>query len=167
MRGLRRSRATLVARNLSRLPKEQVIALILEDEKTIGRAIRWSKGGRKDYTRCSLPIHCKTWPSLRLYLALTALTHGYPRKSNFTLLLNGERILSLDVEPKRGHTNPMGTRVHGTHWHCWPCDTAERDDRVLPHQQWFADFLKRARIEFTGRYRVPPTRSPDQAMFQW
>lgn len=72
------------------------------------------------------------------------------------MLLFGERIFALDVNPARTHNNRTGVIVSGTHWTTWPCDIAELDKRDLMHQQWFGMFLERAKISFLGKYERPP-----------
>jgi hypothetical protein len=88
---------------------------------------------------------------------MTAQRKHLPQKASFTLLLGDVRIFSLDVEPRRWHKNrrTLGT-VGVTHWHTWPCEEAEPDNRTMSHKEWFWEFLQRSKTSFTGRYRKPP-----------
>ena len=79
-------------------------------------------------------------------------------KSSFVMLW-GERVFSLDVNPGLTHTNKVdGSRtvIRDTHWQRWPCKVAEPDTRILEHQQWFNQFLQAANISFFGKYQHPP-----------
>ncbi len=87
---------------------------------------------------------------------MTAHVRKLPRKCSFMLLF-GERIYSLDVNPGRFHNNKTGkSAVATTHWSGWPCDIAEPDPRDQMHVQWFNEFLGRTNISFFGKYERPP-----------
>lgn len=158
MGGLRRSpeSSRLVQRPIS--PEiDSLIAAILAAEKRIIGVIGWKINGRADYSVSSLRVVCSREPKAVLRLVMTAQRRNLPQKASFTLLLGSLRIFSLDVEPRRCHKNrtTLGT-VGVTHWHTWPCDEAEPDNRTMPHKEWFWEFLQRSRTTFTGRYRKPP-----------
>ena len=73
------------------------------------------------------------------------------------MLIYGERILALDVNPARTHNNKLGApSVATTHWTKWPCEVVEPDMRDQLHVQWFNEFLTRAGISFLGKYERPP-----------
>lgn len=73
------------------------------------------------------------------------------------MLLFGERIFALDVNPARTHNNRAASKVVAvTHWQRWPCDVAEPDPRDQEHVRWFGEFLSRANISFFGKYERPP-----------
>lgn len=158
MGGLRRSRESLrLALPPSSPEIDSLIEAILDAEKEIIGNIGWKIAHRRDYSICNLKVVCPAAPRAILRLALGTQRTNLPQKSSFTLLFGGQRIFSLDVEPRRSHRNTLTLgSVKGTHWHRWPCSEAEADDRTFTHQQWFEEFRKRARITFTGRYRKPP-----------
>lgn len=72
------------------------------------------------------------------------------------MLIYGQRIFALDVNPARTHNNQTGEIVRVTHWTTWPCDVAEADLRDQVHVRWFGEFLERANISFLGKYERPP-----------
>lgn len=95
---------------------------------------------------------------------MTAHVRRLPRKAGF-LLVYGERIFALDVNPGRAHNNRTARRVvTETHWTTWPCDSADEDSRDLMHVQWFHEFLSRANIQFFGTYERPPYMSEQLSM---
>jgi hypothetical protein len=158
MGGLRRSpeSSRLVQRPV---PPEidSLIGTLLAADKRITDSIGWKSNGRADYSASTLRVVCPSEPKAVLRLVMTAQRWNLPQKASFTFLLGNLRIFSLDVEPRRCHKNrrTLGT-VGVTHWHTWPCDEAEPDDRIMTHKEWFWEFLQRSRTTFTGRYRKPP-----------
>lgn len=158
MGGLRRSRES------SRLPLpppsselDSLIEAILAADKEIIGNVGWKVAHRRDYTVANLKVICPSYPRAILRLALTTQRRNLPQKASFTLLFGGQRIFSLDVEPRRSHKNTLTLgSVKDTHWHRWPCSEAELDERTLTHRQWFDEFNVRCRLLFEGRYRKPP-----------
>lgn len=145
---------------------ETLIVGIITAEKRIEGNIHWRSSNRADYASARLRVVCADYPRARLRLVFTVQRTRLPQKATFSLLLGGQRIFSLDVEPRRCHKNrrTLGS-VGVTHWHRWPCDEAEPDDRVMTHQEWFGEFLRRSNSVFTGRYRKPPYEPEQLRMF--
>lgn len=144
---------------------DSLIGAILSADKRIIGSVSWKSVNRADYSTASLRVVCPSHPKAVLRLVLTVQRRHLPQKAVFALLLGGERIISLDVEPRRWHKNrrTLGS-VGVTHWHTWPCDQAEPDNRKMAHRAWFVEFLRRSNMSFTGRYRKPPYE-PEQLRF--
>lgn len=136
---------------------DSLIQSILEAEKHITDSVGWKSVGRADYSSSTLRVVCPTEPKAVLRLVMTAERRHLPQKAGFTLLLGNYRIFSLDANPRRCHKNrkTLGT-VGVTHWHTWPCEDAEPDNRAMSHREWFWEFLQRSNTTFKGRYRKPP-----------
>jgi hypothetical protein len=158
MGGLRNApESRRIVERLVPLEIDSLIATILAAEKRITDSVGWKSIGRADYSSSTLRVVCPPEPKAVLRLVMTVERRHLPQKSSFNLLLGDKRIFSLDVNPRRCHTNrrTLGT-VGVTHWHTWPCEEAEPDDRAMSHKEWFWEFLQRSKTAFTGRYRKPP-----------
>ena len=86
-------------------------------------------------------------------MVLTAHARRTPPKYSFTLLLGNVRVFALDVNPARVHINMVAGKkisVGTTHWHTWPCDIADEDNRNLSHRQWLNEFCHRCKILTAG-----------------
>ena len=139
----------------------QFVTQVLETPKIIQDSMRWSDKGHPDHVHCNMPVFAPEKPQFRLRLTMTAHVRRLPRKCSF-LLIMGERIFALDVNPGMIHNNKQaGEKVDATHWTTWPCEVVEPDNRDMVHQQWFGRFLERANINFYGMYERPPYL-PDQ-----
>jgi hypothetical protein len=131
---------------------------VLQSPKEITDSVEWSDKGHQDYVVSKLPVFAPGLPGFKLRLDLQVHVRRLPMKSSFVLIW-GERIFSLDVNPGLTHTNKVdGSRtiITGTHWHRWPCKVAQPDPRDFEHQQWFNLFLQNANVSFRGRYQHPP-----------
>lgn len=136
---------------------EKIVAAILAAPKLIDSPIRWRQKNRNDYVISRLRVKCPDFPSARLTLIIGVQFTRLPLKVSFSLFLGNERIYSLDTNPRRSHNNGRGLgSVKGTHWSTYPCTHVVEDDRDLLYQQWFTEFMARAKIKFIGRYRPPP-----------
>lgn len=133
------------------------MASLLLEEKQLRGELRWETNGRADFTSCKLPVIVPSNPQVNLALMITAHKRRLPRKSSFSLLLASKRLLSLDTNPVRWHNNKDGKpSISASHWSRYPGSKVEPDERDLPHQQWFFEFLRRGRVTYSGRYRPPP-----------
>lgn len=129
---------------------------LLAMPKVISTPMNWRDGQHGDYVSCELPVFVPTMPQARVRLSMTAHVRKLPRKCSF-LLIYGQRIFALDVNPARAHNNKTGEPiVAGSHWTRWPCEIAEPDPRDLIHIQWFQEFLSRTNITFYATYERPP-----------
>jgi hypothetical protein len=117
--------------------------------------MNWRDGNHGDYASCDLRVIAPSNPVWRLRLSMTAHVRRLPRKCSF-MLIYGERIFALDVNPARSHNNLSGECIRVTHWTRWPCDVVEPDERDLQHTRWFGEFLERTNISFLGKYERPP-----------
>lgn len=136
--------------------------MLAHDKQCSGR-IRWDGPDKSDYSSWKSPVFYPRRPEVNLQLILIAHKRKLPRKCGFSLLLGGDKLITLDVNPGRWHKNKkLGGSVWQTHWHLWPdIEEAEADGREMPHQHWLQNFLERAHISFSGRYKAPPYE-PDQ-----
>lgn len=131
----------------------------MEAEKVVEVAIRWEVAPHNDTARCVVPVLVPSRPAFNSRLALTAHVSRIPVKYGFSMLLAGERVSGLDVNPGRAHTNfKTGRRetVWETHWQDWPSNEAQPDLRTMSHRQWFREFCERNKILCRGSYRAPP-----------
>src|SRR5690606_33269838 len=113
---------------------QRVVFDILAQKKVIHESMDWVEKSHGAYVTCNMPVIVPAKPSFNLRLTLTAHLLRKPRKCSFTLLLAGERIFSLDVNPAAIHNNRDATGVvDGTHWTQWPCTKADADYRDLLH----------------------------------
>jgi hypothetical protein len=129
-------------------------------DKVASGTIQWVLLPNTDTAKAQLLVVVPAKPAFAAKLHLNAHVHREPFKYGFSLILaNSYRVLGLDVNPASTHVNftDLGrVLVSCTHWQPWPNEIAEPDDRNLPHRQWFREFCKRSRIDFTGTYRAPP-----------
>lgn len=117
--------------------------------------MRWNDVSHPDYASCEMRVIAPSNPAWKLRLTMSVHVRKTPRKCSF-MLMYGQRIFALDVNPARSHSNKTGECIKVTHWTVWPCDIAEADPRDLIHVRWFNEFLSRAGIQFQGRYERPP-----------
>ncbi|VXC62930.1 conserved hypothetical protein [Sphingomonas sp. AX6] len=137
----------------------RTVARILAEPKVIYDSLNWRDTVHGDYATCDLRVVVPSESRARVRLTLTAHIRKLPRKCSF-LLIYGERIFALDVNPARSHSNKEARRVvRETHWTTWPCDIAQPDQRDLIHHQWFSEFLNHTNIQFFGKYERPPYMS--------
>jgi hypothetical protein len=131
----------------------------LEGEKRISQRVRWTTKGRADHAEARAKVVLRRGRTLiRGKLVIVAHRNLQPPKYGFSLLLEGKRILGLDVNPKRSHRNILtGKSVTQTHWQRYPLMEAELDSRDLPFQEWLEAFLARANIVTSHRIASPPT----------
>jgi hypothetical protein len=135
---------------------EKTVEEVLLAPKAIQTSMNWRDGQHGDYVTCDLPVFVPTMPQARVRLSMTAHVRKLPRKCTF-LLIYGERIFALDVNPARAHNNRTAALlVECSHWTRWPCEEVEPDHRDLIHHQWFNEFLTRTNISFYGKYERPP-----------
>ena len=142
------------------MDEEALIAEFVAADKVAAGRIQWGLQPHTDTAKAQFLVVVPSKPTFVAKVHLTAHVHREPFKYGFSLILaNSYRVLGLDVNPGRSHTNftdLSNPLVQCTHWQPWPNHTAEPDDRDQTHLEWFRDFCKRARIEFTGLYRAPP-----------
>lgn len=142
------------------LDQEALIQQFIAADKAAGGRIRWVLEPHTDTAKASLLVVVPSAPLFSARFHMTAHVHREPFKYGFSLVLAGSyRVLGLDVNPARTHVNftDLGkAAVQCTHWQPWPNQLVEPDDREQAHQQWFREFCRRARIQFTGSYRAPP-----------
>jgi hypothetical protein len=140
----------------------QKIDNVIASRKIVSGRMIWSYGSRIDYVRCDLRCICEDVPDANLKITLTSQTSILPMKSSFTISMGGQRIFSLDTNPRRSHSNnkTLGSFskkhvVNITHWTRYPCTNVVEDVRKLTHRAWFDAFLMKANAEFNGTYRGP------------
>lgn len=134
------------------------VAAFLSAEKAALRRYRWRSKTNGEYGEAKAVVDLIRIDTRRPVGRLIMTAHRYrqPRKYSFVLMYCNERILGLDVDPARTHTNLGDLRVvHGSHWHTWPCTEAEPEARIMGHRQWFDAFLKRAHIRYPYPYDPP------------
>lgn len=153
-------------RVLSDAEFQRVVDDILGRQKVIHESMDWADKAHGDYVTCNMPVVVPEKPQFHLRLTLTAHLLRKPRKCSFILLLGGERIFALDVNPAAIHNNRDASGiVDCSHWTRWPCKKAEPDNRDLLHQQWWNEFLSRSNTDFYGRYDRPPYTAEQRDMF--
>jgi len=143
----------------------QTVARILSEPKVIYDSVAWRDSVHGDYASSDLRVIVPSETRARVRLMMTAHTRRLPRKCGF-LLVYGERIFALDVNPGRAHNNKTAKRIiTSSHWTTWPCDVAEQDLRDMLHVQWFTEFLTRTNTQFLGKYERPPYMSEQLNMY--
>lgn len=119
--------------------------------------LRW-RGGKNhpDYALGQLRIIHPHSPRIRARIVLLSHVYYEPRKYSFSLLHGTTRIVSLDVEPRRNHTNLIRKNtISSTHWSYYPCDVVIPDTRSLSHRSWLDEFCIRCNITLLGSYSMP------------
>ncbi|MFL6797466.1 MAG: hypothetical protein ACJ8F3_08650 [Xanthobacteraceae bacterium] len=135
-----------------------LVTRFLEAEKTAHVTPRWRSKAHPDFAEAKTFVGVPGSSVLVGVLAMTAHKVKLPPKYSFSLLLRGKRILGLDVNPGRHHTNLLlpGSSMNVTHWQRWPKMDAELDDREQNFQQWAIAFFKAANVVPTFRVLSPP-----------
>lgn len=135
---------------------DEDVAEFLATDKRLAHRFRW-KSSRADYARASAPVFVK---DERRPFARVQMNHHLarvPRKYSFSLIFRGERVVGLDIDPGRSHTNLITLEVvRSTHWQTWPLMQAVVDRRELLHHNWLALFLKECKIHSQHSYAEPP-----------
>lgn len=136
---------------------EELVAEFLARKKAAVRAPRWRIQHHPDYAALSIPVMADDAPHLRGRVVVTAHRLMMPPKYCFSLLFRRERVLALDVNPRRSHRNLLvRASVSVTHWQRWPDMEAEPDDRDLPFRVWLHTFLVSANVICNFRVSSPP-----------
>jgi hypothetical protein len=137
-------------------------------QKTISGKIRWRRKNHQDYVEAKLIVQPSVGAIESGTLIMTCNTYFRPPKYGFVMLYRNTRILALDVEPGRTHTNRFDisskTVVSTTHWHVWPLMLARPDHRDLPHKVWLYQFAKTANILIQSIYTAPSTREEQREL---
>ena len=136
----------------------RVLKEFLNAPKECVRTVRWrSSRNHSDYQVCQLPVLHALTPSVRARLVLQSHLYFEPRKYMFALLYSRTRVLSLDVGPRRSHTNLLNKRtVKSSHWSYYPCTEVMPDERLMNHREWLDIFFQKCNISFRGSYYRPP-----------
>lgn len=133
-------------------------------EKVASSRIRWAHAPYTDTAKAQVPIMVPTRPSFSASLNFGAHVHILPEKYEFSIILSGIRVAALDVNPTTGHYNFFSGKkenVKVTHWHTWPENNVEQDDRTLRFRQWVTVFCKRHRVVLNG-FDTPPHLGGEQ-----
>lgn len=131
------------------------IAEFLAAEKVALNPIRWRTRNHPDYTEALIRLRTEGITKPRGYALLASHIYLEPRKYKFALFFGTERVLALDVEPRRSHRLTLSRHsISCTHWHEYGHEE-ELESRFLPHREWLEEFWKRARIAY-GRPYVSP-----------
>lgn len=135
---------------------DQRLAIFLAHQKEAEQRTTWRRKLHPDYVEARSRLIVIGVPNLYGTLILTAHLARVPYKYGFSVEFSSERVLGLDVEPGRSHTDPETLEsVNGTHWHKWKGILRE-DARNLHFSQWLDQFIKEAKIRF--RYPCSPPR---------
>ena len=98
-------------------------------------------------------------PTITAAFVIVAHVETLPEKYAFSLLLGGERVAGLDVNPTAGHVNYGSGRkvnVAVTHWHKWPSRDVEPDLRNRRFRSWLDNFCKVNLIDLSPGCDTPP-----------
>ena len=138
--------------------RDDRIEQFLTAEKQISQRVRWTTKGRADHAEARAAVILRKGRILvRGKLVIVAHRTLEPPKYGFSLLFEGERILALDVNPRRSHRNILtGKSVVQTHWQSYPFMEAEPDVREWRFQEWLGAFLHRAKIVSAHAIPSPP-----------
>lgn len=122
------------------------------------RRFRWVGKQHPDYVQGKFLVRCTSRSDLDLgSVVLTAHVVRHPPKYSFGLLYAAERVFALDVGPSRTHFDAKSlTVIRDTHWHTWPCENAQVDERSLGYSDWFREFLSRAKVTYKWRFPTMP-----------
>jgi hypothetical protein len=133
-----------------------IVQRFIAAEKEIPSRLKWRDGEKHpDYSVAVLRIACPEFARFKARIVLTSHIYFDPRKYTFALLLGRERVLALDVGPRRAHKNLFNKSVSCTHWHYYPSDQAIPDDRVLSHYVWLDLFFKKCNVIYEKGYAQP------------
>lgn len=111
-----------------------------------------------DTAKAVVPLVVPTRPSFSASFHLGANVHRIPEKYEFSILLGGQRVAGLDVNPNGIHINfATGKRdgVRITHWHCWPSVDVEPDPRDQRFKPWLNAFCRRFKVTLNGSDTPP------------
>lgn len=117
-----------------------------------------------DTAKATVPLIVPSRPAFTASLSLGAHVHRTPEKYEFSILLGGNRVAALDINPTTSHINfATGKKVsvRVTHWHCWPSKDVEPDNRELSFKQWLNSFCKRFKVTLDG-FDPPPHYGGEQ-----
>jgi hypothetical protein len=136
---------------------DDLVRQFLTAEKTAHVRPRWRVKPHPDYAEAKMVVGVPGSRVLAGMVAITAHRVRLPPKYGWALLFRGKRILALDVNPGRGHTNLLlEGSVNRTHWQRWPAMDAEVDDREQNFAAWCTDFWKAANIVTRFAVLSPP-----------
>jgi hypothetical protein len=133
-------------------------------EKVAASRIRWTLELNRDTAKAKVPLIVPSRPSFSASLNLGANVHKTPPKYEFSILLGGDRVAGLDINPSGSHYNFVdGTResVRITHWHTWPETNVETDKRTLTFTRWLRAFCERYKVQLNG-FDAPPHYGGEQ-----
>ena len=134
----------------------EIVQRFVAAEKEITSRLKWRDGAtHPDYSVAVLRIACPEFGRIKARIVLTSHIYFMPRKYTFVLLLGRDRVVALDVGPRRAHKNLFNRSVSCTHWHYYPANEAIPDDRVLSHYVWLDLFLKKCNVVFDKGYSQP------------
>jgi len=131
----------------------------LNSPKFVEGPLRYNKKN-KNHNIAQASVRCPEFPDLNIRLLTQHHVTRIPRKFNIILLVNNERVFSIDVNPGRTHTNPNDLKttrvIRGTHWQIYPHpEIAIADNIDRTHQQWVSEFLRNTNITMAGGYTAP------------
>jgi hypothetical protein len=134
---------------------EQRIADFLAADKVAMNRIRWRSRSHPDYSVAYIALRWAGPRRPRVRVVLTSHIYFVPGKHTFTMFFGTERVLALDVDPRRSHKSIFTKKSFNcTHWHAFGRDE-ELDDRSLTHKEWLDEFWARARISYELPYEAP------------
>jgi hypothetical protein len=135
---------------------DDLVADFLVREKKLLTRHRWRGQSRADYATIRAVV-AVPGVSYAGRLVVTAHRLRMPAKYCFSLLLRGERVFALDVNPSRFHQNLLvRASVNVTHWQVWPKMEADIDNREMAFASWFYEFMQRANVSYRFRALAPP-----------
>jgi hypothetical protein len=136
---------------------DTLIAEFLAAEKLAIVRPRWAIAQHPDYAEFKMRVGVANSRILAGRVILAAHRTNWPPKYCFSLLFRGQRILGLDVGPRRFHKNLFApTSVSGTHWQFWPRMEAKPDVRDLSFAEWLRIFLREAKVSTSFVVLSPP-----------
>lgn len=135
----------------------RALADFLNSPKQCAAQMRWrGSKNRSDYFIAQLRVTHANSPRIRARIMLHSHVYFEPRKYSFSLLYGLQRIVSLNIYPRRGHTNLLQRRtIRSTHWSYYPLSDVIPDDRSLSHRNWLDKFCEKCNIIFSGSYSSP------------
>lgn len=125
--------------------------------KRLAGPMRWrSHANHQDYDICQCRLSHDMSKRIKGRIILLSHRYFFPRKYSFSMIMDRQRVYSLDVGPRLAHKNLINKNsIKGTHWSIHPCTEVEQDDRQMFHQLWLDNFLKRCNIVQGQRYYGP------------
>jgi hypothetical protein len=134
---------------------EQRIAEFLIAPKVALNRIRWRSRNHPDYMAALIRLKTDGFPKPPGFVVLASHIYFEPPKYSFTLFFGSERVLALDVAPRRLHRLTLRKiSINCTHWHIFGSEE-ELESRSLRHREWLDEFWKRARITYVLPYIAP------------